>query len=180
MASKGPKSRKDELVIQEADGELLIYDLRANKAFCLNETSALIWKACDGTRSVGDLSGYVSQETKKTASDDLIWFALEELKKQKLLSDMPAAADRFEGMSRREVVKRIGLGTAIALPVIAGLIAPKAAHAASACVAGGSCTCNAPSAGRVGQACTASVPCADTNCRCTWANNGNANGICVV
>ena len=43
-----PKARKENLVVQESNGEVLIYDLDTNKAFCLNETSALVWQACDG------------------------------------------------------------------------------------------------------------------------------------
>lgn len=32
-----PLSRKNDLVVQELDGEVMIYDLNANKAFCLNK-----------------------------------------------------------------------------------------------------------------------------------------------
>jgi hypothetical protein len=37
-----PVCRQNSLVVQELAGEILIYDLKANKAVCLNETSALI------------------------------------------------------------------------------------------------------------------------------------------
>ena len=178
MPNKKPMSRQDDIVVQETNGEILIYDLRANKAFCLNETSALIWKACDGTRNVSDLSKHVSQQMKADANDDMVWFALEQLKKEKLLAVTPKADGRFDGMSRREVVRKIGLGTAIALPVIAGLIAPTAVHANSACVAGGTCTCMDSTAGS-GNICVASVACTDTNCRCQQTNNGNTMGTCV-
>jgi hypothetical protein len=36
-----PKSRQNDLVVQELEGEVLIYDLSINKAYCLNPTSAL-------------------------------------------------------------------------------------------------------------------------------------------
>lgn len=29
--------------MQELENEVLIYDLKADNAFCLNETSALVW-----------------------------------------------------------------------------------------------------------------------------------------
>ncbi len=65
----------------------------------------------------------------------------------------------------------------IALPIIATLVAPKAVHANSACVAGGTCTCTAP--GVNGQICPAATPCMDTNCQCSHANGGNTAGTCV-
>ncbi len=33
--------RNKDIVIQEIEGEVLVYDLMSNKAVCLNETSAL-------------------------------------------------------------------------------------------------------------------------------------------
>ena len=39
-----PRSRRNDLVVQEMDGEILIYNLTENKAFSLNETSALVWE----------------------------------------------------------------------------------------------------------------------------------------
>ncbi len=50
-----PKARKENLVVQELDGEVLIYDLNTNKAFCLNEASALVWQACDGNKDVSEI-----------------------------------------------------------------------------------------------------------------------------
>ena len=35
-----PKAINDELVISELENELLIYDLKINKVYCLNQTSA--------------------------------------------------------------------------------------------------------------------------------------------
>jgi hypothetical protein len=36
-----PISRQQNIVVQDLGSEVLIYDLTINKAFCLNETSAL-------------------------------------------------------------------------------------------------------------------------------------------
>ena len=41
-----PKSRTDNLVVQEMNDEVLVYDLDSNKAVCLNETAAIVWKSC--------------------------------------------------------------------------------------------------------------------------------------
>lgn len=174
-----PVSRKDDIVVQELDGEVLIYDLRANKAFCLNETSALVWRGCDGTRDVTELSAFVAAAVKTKPNHDVVWLALDQLNREGLLEAATDTTERFKGMSRREVIRRIGLTSATALPVVLGMIAPRAAHANSLCVTGGSCLCSANSGNMQGQICAVAVPCADTNCRCAWENNGNMNGTCV-
>jgi hypothetical protein len=179
MKTSKPIARIKDLVVQQAGDETLVYDLNSNKASCLNGTSALVWKNCDGIRSVSEIAAELSFITGKRVGDDLVYLSLDQLSRHKLLEgDVSEIA--FNGMDRRSFAKKVGLTTAIALPIVATLIAPTSAHAASACVAGGTCTCNQASAGRVGQQCTPSVPCTDINCRCVWANNGNANGTCVV
>lgn len=121
-----PIGRQADLVIQELDNEVLIYDLRANKAFCLNETAARVWQACDGSNSMSDISA-------ELGSDDLVWLALNDLKKQKLIEHEVTTPAKFIGMSRREVMRNIVLSSMLAVPVIAALVAPAAAQAGTVC-----------------------------------------------
>jgi hypothetical protein len=124
-----PVSRKDNLVIQELEKEVLIYDLKENKAYCLNETSALVWQACDGKRSVAEISKFVGEKLNLPANEDIVWFALDQLKKEYLIDNGDTLPNQFDGLSRREIVKKVGLGTLVALPIVASLIAPAAAQA---------------------------------------------------
>ena len=55
-----PLSRRENLVVQEMDNELMIYDLTDNKAFCLNETSAIVWQLCNGKNSITKISSFLS------------------------------------------------------------------------------------------------------------------------
>ena len=112
-----PKSRKDNLVVQELDGEVLIYDLQTDKAMCLNPTSALVWEACDGYRSVSEINDFVSEKLNSKGNEDLVWLALDQLKKEKLIENGSELKSRFVGMSRREVIRKVGLASAIALPM---------------------------------------------------------------
>ena len=50
-----PKARQEQLIVKELPDELLIYDLQSDKAHCLNETAALVWKNCDGHKTVEQL-----------------------------------------------------------------------------------------------------------------------------
>lgn len=121
-----PQARTSDIIEQEADREILIYDLRNNKAYTLNETLKIVYKAC-GEQTFEDL------KRKYKFSDDLIHFSLAELSANNLIENYQTGY--FAGLSRREVIKKVGLATMVALPVIAGLTAPQAAQAASGCVA---------------------------------------------
>jgi len=175
-----PLSRKENIVVQELDGEVLIYDLTENKAFCLNRTSALVWQSCDGKKTIAEINDLLGKQLNSQVNEDVVWLALDQLSKENLIQEDYKLNEKFGGLSRREVIRKVGLASVIALPVITSLVAPLAVHANSACISGGTCLCNAPSLGRQGQVCPASVPCTNVNCLCSWANNGNnANGLCI-
>jgi hypothetical protein len=132
MGSKNnPKARGTELVVQELKGELLIYDLNINKTYCLNPTSAAIWNLCDGNNSVADITKQAGKKLKQPVTDDLVWLALDQFKEDNLLDSNQEIEIKFDGSSRREVIRKVGLASMIALPVIASLVAPTAAMATS-------------------------------------------------
>lgn len=54
-----PKVRDTDIIVQELDRELLIYDLKINKAYALNEALKIVYLACDGETSDEDLSSIV-------------------------------------------------------------------------------------------------------------------------
>jgi hypothetical protein len=137
-----PKGRHNDLVVQDSENEVLIYDLKLNKAYCLNETSALIWRLCDGTNSVAEIIQSISEELKLTVSDDIVWLALDQLKQDNLLVNGDEVEVKFNGLSRREVVRKAGAASMIALPFIASLIAPRSVDAQSTCVLRATCTCS--------------------------------------
>lgn len=56
MSKIKPLARSADIVVQEFGNEVLIYDLRINKAFNLNETSTLVWQLCDGHKSISEIA----------------------------------------------------------------------------------------------------------------------------
>ena len=136
--SQTPEARKEGLVIQDMAEEVLVYDLNTNKAHCLNQTAAFVWKACDGRNSVTDISQLYSKQSGAVINEDLIWLAIDQLKENDLLAaDINSA---FRGESRRSVIKKIGLSAVIALPIVASLAAPTSVLALASCTG---CTSNA-------------------------------------
>lgn len=150
--SQFPVARKNGLVVQEMPDEVLVYDLDTNKAHCLNQTAAKVWKSCDGNNTVSDIAKLFE------AQEDLVWLAIDQLNENNLLEQEIKA--NFEGQSRRDVIKKIGLASMVAIPVVASLVAPPNALATA------SCACVNPGA------CATQVSCPSTvNC--------NGSGICA-
>lgn len=50
-----PLIKSSELIVEDMDGEILLYRPSTHKTTHLNGSAALIWKLCDGTRTVEDV-----------------------------------------------------------------------------------------------------------------------------
>lgn len=156
--SQVPIARSSGLVIQEVPDEVLVYDVDNDKAHCLNQTAAMIWKACDGRNSVSDIARMLGAKTGEAVSDDLVWLAIDQFNENNLL-ERQLRAD-FAGQTRRDAIKKIGMAAVIGLPIVASLVAPRSAMAAVSCncVSAGDCS-------------------SQTSCPSTTVCNGS--GICA-
>src|SRR5262249_21898324 len=126
-----PCARKAGLVVQEMPEEVLVYDLDTNKAHCLNRSAAFVWRSCDGKTSISDIARLFETQTGDKVSDDFVWLAIDQLNENALLESEVKSA--FAGRSRREVIKKIGLASVVAIPIVASLVAPKSAMALASC-----------------------------------------------
>jgi len=135
-----PLARKKSLIVKELPTETLVYDLETDKAHCLNETAARVWKNCDGRQTVAQLRESMEQETNSPVPEEAIWLALDQLGKFNLIDDVPEKRFLLAGMNRRELVRRVGFA-ALALPVIVSISAPNA-QAQASLLAPGSCCGN--------------------------------------
>jgi len=124
-----PIARTHDLVIQELKGEFLVYDLKINKAYCLNETSAHVFRVCSGENSVSEISRQLGKKLGQSVSEDVVWLAISQLGQDRLLEN----PNKFEAVSRREIIKRAGFTSALALPIIFSVSAPMAVNAQSVC-----------------------------------------------
>lgn len=130
--SQYPLARTNGLVVQEVPNEVLVFDMETNEAHCLNETAAMVWKYCDGKTSVPEIAGILGQNKGSNVSDDLVWLAIDQLNEHKLLEAQ--LESKFTGQSRREVLKKIGFASMVALPIIASMVAPRSVLANVSCV----------------------------------------------
>ncbi len=155
-----PKARRSDLITEELKGELLVYDRSNDKAHCLNDTAAFVWGRCDGKTSIANIAGLLEREKKTPVSDEVVWFALDQLEKSHLLQESLARPAELNHISRRTLVKRLGIAAAVTLPLVTSLVAPTAAEAASCGAAG--------------------VPCmTDADCCNTCVDNGRGGFECT-
>ena len=154
-----PQARHERLIVKELPDEALVYDLDNDKAHCLNNTAALVWKNCDGQTSVEDIAASVGLEMGTSIDERVVWLALDQLEKFNLLESAPTKPTNLVGMTRRQLVRSIGVAS-LALPVILSMTAPIAAQVVSCPTGGGGRPPGCPCSG--GGNCTSSVCCPDS------------------
>jgi hypothetical protein len=141
--NKLPLARSKDIIVQKLGKEVLIYNLKTNKAYCLNETSAIVYHACDGKTTFDEI------KANSNFTDEIIYLALDELKKENLFEKDAEFNVPLNNLSRREIIKKIGTASLVALPTIVALVTPVAAQSGS-CLANGkpcSSTASNPSGG---------------------------------
>jgi hypothetical protein len=156
-----PRARTAELIVQELDDEILVYDAGRATAHCLNRTAGLVWRWSDGKTSVAEMARRLRRTLPlETKGPTLVREALRCLQRAHLLE-----GPMIPSGSRREALRRLGrlAGAAAILPVVTTIVAPTAAEAAS-CVP-------------IGQPCTTSPQCCLNNQNVRCCRNGRcANG----
>jgi hypothetical protein len=128
-----PLARTEDLTIEDVDGELRVYGDRPGVGCVLNETAAIVWRNCDGKRTLKDLVAVVSEKVGTAADEDMVLIALDKLAQHGLLlSGYEPRGSQAERLSRRRFFGRAGIvgATAIAAPVVYSAVAPSMALAA--------------------------------------------------
>jgi hypothetical protein len=139
---ENPKARAENLLIEDVSGELLIFDVSTNRAHCLNESAAAIWRHCDGTRSVDSLAGHLFPELAPADAQRIVSLGIERLRRRRLVETSASAVPKVD-MTKRQLLKKVAiLATAagVAAPLVTSIIAPTSANAFSCTPFGSSCT----------------------------------------
>lgn len=123
MPSEFPRARSSRLLVEELDGDLIVYDQDTDTAHVLSDVVARVWQRCDGESDPVCIAQDLSLDSRMTST------ALQELQACGLLT---SAVTTSAGYSRRDAVKKVAkVGAAAAsVPLIYSLaIAPSAAMA---------------------------------------------------
>ena len=154
------RARSAGLVVRDVAGETIVYDKDSHRAHCLNSTAAFVFRHADGRRTTEDIAALLGPG----ASDGLVRSALDQLGAAGLLE--PVSAPAASDSSRREVLKRVGLGAAVLAPAVASLLVPTPAEAAATCIPAAGCN-----ASNNGQSCHNGNPA--TECSLYTCQNGS-------
>jgi len=141
--SPHPRARKDGLIVQKLPDETLVYDLERDRAHCLNQTAAFVWQHCDGRSNAKEIARALKDKTKQPVDEKLVWLAIDQLGRNHLLKETLALPPQVAGLNRREVMRALGLTAAVAIPVVASIVAPFPAQAATCLGNGATCTSSA-------------------------------------
>lgn len=126
-----PRLRAHALVIHDLPDEVLIYDCERDQAHCLNQTAALVWRACDGRLAPDEIARKLTAELNGPISEDLVLLALAQLEKFHLLEPSKSHSPPYPSISRRQMVRTLGVAGGVALPLITSIVAPTPAQAAT-------------------------------------------------
>jgi hypothetical protein len=150
-AERMPRARQHGLIIEDLPGEVLVYDSERDRAHCLNQTAALVWKYCDGKTTVSQMARSLERDLNTTSVDErMVSYALEQLSKDHLLEESFVPAAMLSGLTRRQMVRALGIAAVIAVPVVTSIVVPTAQAATS---------CSSP-----GQPCATSATCCSGLC----------------
>ena len=140
-----PTARTEDLVVTEAGGDTLVYDLRTNRAHSLDLAATAFWLRCDGTRDLDALAASLRESAGDPATcHDVARYTLARLRAAGLLREGEASvAEATAGggrpMSRRALLRRAAAAgaTVVAVPTILSVVAPTTLQAQASCLPGG-------------------------------------------
>lgn len=170
-----PKARRDELLVYEMEDELFVYTLHDDGAHGLNPVAAVVFRACDGSRSVPEIAQVLHRTFEVPQNETLALTALTlgQLSEAGLLEPGYGHAEP----TRRELLRHLGhlaSASAALMPVISSITAPTPAMAQSGCtVMVGDCI---PAGDNICGGCVSGTA---VRYNIYASNNGSCNGVVV-
>jgi hypothetical protein len=115
-----PRARQSGFLLRPVGDQLVVFDQTRQRLHVLSRTAALVWRHCDGQRTVTELIEPVGRELGVPADESLITLALEQLDEAQLLEVHLARASGEDSLSRREMLHRAAaaLAAGVLLPTI--------------------------------------------------------------
>jgi hypothetical protein len=115
-----PRAKRSGFLLRPVGDQLVVFDQARQRLHVLSRTAAVVWRHCDGERTVTELIEPVGRELGVPAEESLITLALEQLDEAQLLEVHLARASGADSLSRREMLHRAAaaLAAGVLLPTI--------------------------------------------------------------
>jgi len=176
-----PKARTQGLFTEEIGNEAIVYDQERKIAHRLNPTLALVWKNCDGMKTVADIAAILKQDLNEIADENLVMVSLKDLDSIHLLEE-PAKISLMEARaSRRDFVQKVGAVGVVSLllPLVTTMAVPTPAQAAT-CGGGGSCGGPCSSTCSSSCFCSSACSCSGGSCSSSCASTSASFGCATA
>jgi DNA-binding transcriptional ArsR family regulator len=121
--------KREDTIVRQVGDEFLVYDLKTNKAHCLNRIAAEVWMLCDGKTTVAEIVRKVGETAKSSVDEAVIELALSRLQKAGLVEQDSSGSEPM--IPSRRVALRKMATAALALPLVTTILVPTAAQAVS-------------------------------------------------
>src|SRR5271170_7965825 len=108
----------DHFIVEQLMNEVMIYDQKRNQAFCLNQKAAFVWQHCDGKTTVAEIAAKLALALDEPADEKVVQFALQSLSQDGLLEPSTFLPSVPAGITRRDLMQKIGVRAAISLPLV--------------------------------------------------------------
>src|SRR5882724_7680086 len=96
-----PRARHESLIIKKLPEETLVYDLERDKAHCLNQAAALVWKHCDGKTTIAKMTSLLQAQLDISANAEVVWLAIKQLQRFHLVESYDEETAAMPSVSRR-------------------------------------------------------------------------------
>jgi len=130
-----PRAREQGLLVEEVEGDTLVYDLDRHQAHCLGPVLAAVWRLCDGRRTPADIARRLRRPSGVDLDPEVVTVGLRRLSRARLIEGRALASANVSTRDRRALLKKAALLGGLALATIT---APTAASAAT-CIQRAAC-----------------------------------------
>jgi hypothetical protein len=177
-------------LVEHVGEETVVYDLQSKEAHCLSAVAALVFREADGSKSLAEVAELARTELGPQITDQQISEAVDQLDMVSLLeqplvtlhSSNGNGEHEKSGVSRREMMRRVGFAgaaAAVATSMITSVVPPTAAAAGSGippgctgCGGNPDCQSNHCCQSNAGKQC-------EQNCCVGKDNSCHTNNVCV-
>jgi hypothetical protein len=114
-----PRAQRSGFLVKPVGDQVVVFDQSRQSLHVLSRTAALVWRLCDGKRTVPELIDLVGGELGMPVDESVITLALAQLDEARLLEDRLTPASGEGSVSRRDLLHMAGaLAAGIMLPTI--------------------------------------------------------------
>src|SRR5690242_20475233 len=97
-------ARSEDLLVEQIDGEAVVYDLESKEVHCLKPLAAVVFAHCDGTSTTDEIAHIAERELGTTFTARDVEDAVNQLEAIGLV-ETPLVVLK-DGVSRRDVMKK--------------------------------------------------------------------------